>query len=101
MARQANTKRTGAKGDLSFYKMRDTYYVRTKSYGGTQTKATKARQKDFALAAFLVARIRSTLHFAIPDPGQKSMQNRLTQALMQWARLSPHNSLHPRLWLSN
>lgn len=89
MARQANTKITGTKGDLSFYKLDDTYYVRTKSYGGTQTKATKARQKDFALAVFLAAGIRSTLHSAIPNPKQKSMQNRLTQSLMQWALTKP------------
>jgi hypothetical protein len=89
MARQVNAKITGAKDHLSFYKMYDKYYVRAKSYGGKQTKATKARQKDFALAAFFAARIRSTLHFAIPNPKQKSMQNRLTQTLTQLVLTKP------------
>jgi hypothetical protein len=45
LARQLNTKLTGTKGNLSFYKMYDTYYVRTKSQGGKQTQRTKAKQK--------------------------------------------------------
>ena len=84
LARQLNTKLTGAIGNLSFYKMYDTYYVRIKSQGGKQTQRTKARQKDFAIAASLSKNIRLALHAAIPKPKQKAMQNRLTKALLQW-----------------
>jgi hypothetical protein len=84
LARQLNIKLTGTKGNLSFYKMYDTYYVRTKSQGGKQTQRTKAKQKDFAIAAALSKRIRLALHTAIPNPKQKAMQNRLTTALLQW-----------------
>jgi hypothetical protein len=84
LARQLNTKLTGTRGDLSFYKMDDTYYARAKSLGGKQTERTKARQKDFAIAASLSKNIRVMLHGAIPYPKQRAMQNRLTKALLQW-----------------
>ena len=84
MARQLNTKLTGTKSNLTFYKMYDEYFVRLKSYGGKQTQRTKARQKDFAIAASLSKNIRLILHTAIPNPKQKAMQNRLTKALLQW-----------------
>jgi hypothetical protein len=84
LARQLNTKLTGTKGNLSFYKMHDEYFVRLKSQGGKQTQRTKARQKDFAIAASLSKNIRLMLHTAIPNPKQKAMQNRLTKALLQW-----------------
>ena len=84
MARQLNTKLTGSKSGLSFYKMYDTYYVRTKSQGGKQTQGTKARHKDFAIAASLSKNIRLVLNTTIPNARQKAMQNRLTKALLQW-----------------
>jgi hypothetical protein len=84
LARQLNTKLTGTKSGLSFYKMYDTFYVRTKSQGGKQTQRTKARQQDFAIAASLSKNIRLMLHATIPNPKQKTMQNRLTKALLQW-----------------
>lgn len=87
LARQLNTKLTGTKGNLSFYEMDGEYFVRLKSRGGKQTQPTKARQKDFAIAASLSKIIRIILHTAIPNPKQKAMQNRLTKALMEW-RLS-------------
>jgi len=84
LARQANTTLTGTRGSRTYYKMNGEYFVRLKSSGGKQTQRTKARQEDFAIAASLSKKIRLLLYAAIPDPKQKAMQNRLTQALLQW-----------------
>ncbi len=89
MARQVTSKFTGTKAGLTFYKMYNSFYVRTKSRAGIQTSGTRARQKDFALAASLSACIRSMLAPAIPNPKQKTMQNRLTKAIMQWVLTNP------------
>ena len=89
MARQLQSTYTGTIGNLTFYKLYNGFYVRSKSSGGTQTEATKAGQKPFAAAVTIAAYLRKIAHPAIPYPASKDMQHRLIKATLQWLRATP------------
>jgi len=95
MARQLQSSFTGTVGNLTFYKLYNQYYVRTKSSGGLQTEATKRCQQPFGLAATIAANLRRILHPAIPNSASKEAQNRLSTAVLQWLRSQADSTLHP------
>ncbi len=86
MAMQLQSSFTGTVGNLTFYKLYNQYYVRTKSPGGVQTEATKACQQPFGMAATVAANLRRILLPAIPNPTSKEAQNRFSNAVLQWLR---------------
>ncbi len=75
---------TGRIQNLVFYKLGDRYCVRTIPQKVKQTKATKARGKQFGVASRAGAALRGQLLTAIPFPSDNNMQTRLVTAIYRY-----------------
>jgi len=88
MARQFKTFVTGAIGPVIFYEWRGIPCARAKPTKVKQTKATKARAKEFGRAVRYSRLLRERLSISIPSYKDKPMMYRLNNALLQWVRTS-------------
>jgi len=77
---------TGRIQNLVFYKLGDRYCVRTIPQKVKQTKATKARGKQFGVASRAGAALRRQLLPMIPFPSDNNMQTRLVSAIYGYLR---------------
>jgi len=75
---------TGRIQNLVFYKLGDRYCVRTVPQKVKQTKATKARGKQFGIASRAGAGLRRQLLPVIPFPSDNNMQTRLVTAIYRY-----------------
>ena len=88
MAVQKNVLLSGRVGKYIFYVRNGTYCVRAVPGKVKQTKATKARAKEFGKAARIGATLRNQLYEVIPFPADNSMQTRLLSAILEWLKES-------------
>jgi hypothetical protein len=84
MASKMTVQLTGRINNLVFYKLGDTYCVRTVPQKVKQTKATKARGKQFGIASRAGKAVRQQLMPVIPFPSDNKMQTRLVSAIYQY-----------------
>ncbi len=75
---------TGRINNLVFYKLGDRYCVRSVPQKVRQTKATKARGKQFGIAARAGKALRQQLLPVIPFPSDNNMQTRLVTAVYRY-----------------
>ncbi len=86
---------TGRINNLVFYKLGDKYCVRTVPQRVKQTKATKARGKQFGLASRAGKALRHRLEPSIPFPSDNNMQTRLVTAIYRYIQLIEKTSDEP------
>jgi len=86
MPRQTDLRFTGRIGNLIFYKIDETYYMRGAPGKIKQTAATKKRSTEFGKASRTGSRLRRQLFPVIPFPKDNKMQTRLVTALYTWFR---------------
>ena len=84
MPSKMNVQITGRIQNLVFYKLGDRYCVRTIPQKVKQTKATKARGKQFGVASRAGAALRRQLLPVIPFPSDNNMQTRLVTAIYRY-----------------
>jgi len=87
MPSKMNVQLTGRIQNLVFYKLGDRYCVRTVPSRVKQTKATKARGKQFGIASRAGAALRRQLLNVIPFPSDNNMQTRLVSAIYKYIQL--------------
>ena len=87
MALQQNPNATGRIANLIYYTWRGIPCIRTMPNKVRQTKATKARAKDFGLAARYSAQWRAVFADLHPLPGDRQVMYRLNNIFMQWLRV--------------
>ncbi|MGN6803059.1 MAG: hypothetical protein ACTHJN_14245 [Ginsengibacter sp.] len=88
MPSKINVQLTGRIQNLVFYKLGDRYCVRTVPSRVKQTKATKARGKQFGIASRAGATLRRQLLNVIPFPSDNNMQTRLVSAIYRYLQLT-------------
>jgi hypothetical protein len=86
MASKMSVQLTGRINNLVFYKVGDKYCVRTIPQKVKQTKATKARGKQFGIASRAGKAVRQQLLPVIPFPSDNNMQTRLVSAIYQYIK---------------
>ena len=86
MPSKMNVQITGRIQNMVFYKLGDRYCVRTVPQHVKQTKATKARGKQFGVASRAGAALRRQLLPVIPFPSDNNMQTRLVSAIYGYLR---------------
>jgi hypothetical protein len=86
MASKMTVQLTGRINNLVFYKLGDRYCVRTVPQKVKQTKATRARGKQFGIASRAGKAVRQQLLPVIPFPSDNNMQTRLVSAIYQYIK---------------
>lgn len=92
MASKMTVQLTGRINNLVFYKLGERYCVRTVPQHVNQTKATKARGKQFGIASRAGKAVRQQLLQAIRFPSDNNMQTGLVSAIYQYIK-SPEGAV--------
>jgi hypothetical protein len=95
MGKQKDQKYVGRVENTIYYELNGGFYTRSVPAKVRQTKATKLRSKNFAVAAGANRVLRSLLQAAIAFPKDKKMQNRFGGAIMKWLQLQSLKQLEP------
>ena len=95
MGKQHAQYRVGREGNVIYYELNGGYYARSVPAKVKQTKATKIRSSNFAVAVRTSRLLRCLLKDALPFPKDKLMQNRLNGAIMNWLKLQTPAHLQP------
>jgi len=84
MAKQTKLRFSGSTDAATYYERLGEFYIRSRPKKVRQTKATKKSAGNFGLANRLSGKLREGLKPAIPNPTDRQLMYRFTDALYQW-----------------
>jgi hypothetical protein len=89
---------TGRIGNTIYYKMGEKYYMRAAPRKYKQTKATKARAREFGKASGIGRIIRENLSNVIFNADDRSMQTKLVGKIFSWMQIKEMSATpgHPQ-----
>ncbi len=89
MSQVKNLRFSGTVGPVIFYYLGDKLYERSMPRKVRQTKNTRARSANFGTASATARILRNGLAGILPDPKNKTMQNRFSGAISRWLGTKP------------
>lgn len=96
MAKQIASFIKGRMGNVVFYQLGNTYVSRGLPAQMPQTEATKARSRNFGVAAAAGRILRSYFRELLPNPKDKNMQSRFSGAIAKWLGQAAVQDLPPQ-----
>jgi|GEM_PF-384704 len=93
MAKVTDVFLSGTIGNVVFYRRMGTQCARSKPLHVKQSAATKIRSANFGIAARASKTLRSGLMPSMPNPTDRSMQNRFSGAISKWLGTSAVDEL--------
>lgn len=96
MAKQIAAFLKGRMNNVVFYQLGNNYVARSLPAQMPQTEATKARSRNFGVAAAAGRILRSYWQELLPNPKDKSMQSRFSGAVAKWLGQTNVQDLPPQ-----
>lgn len=96
MAKQIANFIKGRINNLVFYQLGDNYVARSLPAQMPQTEATKARSRNFGMAAAAGRILRSYWQGLLPNPKDKNMQSCFSGAIAKWLAQTSVQELPPQ-----